>query len=294
VKDSTNTHLAASVVITTFDRPEMLADCVRDVSKQEGVEEIIVVDDSPAQTGRGALPLDAERVRYFPTAGRMGPSAARNLGARHARSENLVHFDDDCRIPEAGTVLRALHDLRPPNIAAVAMPYRNALISEEILCKAFSPDSIEKVYAFTACAYAIKKSLFEAAGGYREEFFYMGEESDLCIRLLDRAFSTRLGNGPVVDHLQPAGRISRAADFYGRRNDILFEFFNAPAAALPFALIRAAFKSVAYGVKVKRPMVMLQGTLSGLAGARKFRCRRAPVRMETYSEFKRAVGRHAS
>ena len=91
-----------SVVIATCDRPHTLGDAIRS-ALAGGEVEVIVVDDSRAQTGRGAVAaLDDPRVRYHvnpaPTGGR--PAVVRNLGWPHARGD-LVHFlDDDDIVPE--------------------------------------------------------------------------------------------------------------------------------------------------------------------------------------------------
>lgn len=278
-----------SVIIITCDRPQMLGDCVRDSLMQEGVSEVIVVDDSLGQSGKAALPKDDLRIRYVPTMGRIGPAAARNLAATHAKGDILVHFDDDCRVLSPATVQHAIVDLEPPEVAAVAMPYRNIYLGERVSCRARDPEAIETTFAFTACAYAIKKAPFHEVGGYREELFYMGEESDLCLRLRDRGYVIRRGRGPVVNHLQPAGRVSWAADFYGRRNDILIEVFNAPVSSIPPALARAMVKTLIYGFKVKRPWVMMRGTLAGLLGAVRMHRKRSSVSKVAYSSFKQAV-----
>ncbi len=91
-----------SVIIATYNRPHTLGGAVRSALAAGGEVEVVVVDDSPAQTGRAVVEALADpRVRYIvnpaPTGGR--PAVVRNLGWPLARGD-LVHFlDDDDMVP---------------------------------------------------------------------------------------------------------------------------------------------------------------------------------------------------
>jgi GT2 family glycosyltransferase len=206
-----------------------------------------------------------------------------------ARCAEIVHLDDDTVLPTQGILHAALDDLGTDGIAAVAMPYQNVNLSQEVLSHSPNVDGVALTYAFTACAYAIKQQPFVAVGGYREFFFYMGEESDLCIRLAAENLGTRLGTGPSVHHLQPAGRISAAADFYGRRNEVLFEVLNAPASLVVPALMRVSTKAVVYGIRCRRLGIMLHGLMAGYREGAKRRNLRQPVPLNVYQRFRRLV-----
>lgn len=279
-----------STVITTCDRPEMVKDCVSDVLSQEGSDDVIVVDDSFTHSAKKVCQsFSSSRVLHIETPGRIGPSAARNLGVAAARHENVVHLDDDCRIPQPGTLSQAIQDLTAEGVAAVAMPYANILISPHVHFNSVPRGVITPVYAFTACSYAIKKKFFTDVGGYREELFYMGEESDLCIRLMNLGLIIRVGSSSPIHHLQPAGRISRPADHYGRRNEILFEVFNTPLGFLPFAITKITLKAVRYGMQTQRLGGMLGGLFTGYLDAIKHLRLREPVKTSTYLEYQRLL-----
>lgn len=90
-----NGQRAVSVIITTFNRPELLREALSSVAAQESLpDEVVVVADD------GRLPEmypsgSALRVRTLMTLGRRGASAARNLGAHAAQGERLAFLDDD-------------------------------------------------------------------------------------------------------------------------------------------------------------------------------------------------------
>jgi glycosyltransferase involved in cell wall biosynthesis len=92
-----------SVLIPTYNRSDILERCLQAVLNQTvppSSYEVIVVDDgstdnTPQIAARFA---DGERVRYFRQPNQ-GPSAARNLGIREARSDLVLFIGDDILCP---------------------------------------------------------------------------------------------------------------------------------------------------------------------------------------------------
>jgi len=250
---------------------------------------VIVIDDSAEGSAKRVIEEFPGDIVYARTEGYMGPALGRNLGARMATAEVLVHLDDDSELISDETLHSAVRALHATDVGAVAIPYRNVEIDEQIHCAAPETNEIYETYAFTACAYAVRRDVFLNIGGYRPFFFYMGEESDLCLRMLAAGWLTRLGNGPPVHHHQPANRVSRAADYYGRRNEVLFEVLNAPVRCLPGALLRYGLKAIHYGIHTGRPLNMVRGYISGLFVSFAHIRHRKPVPIEIYRRFKSLV-----
>lgn len=86
-----------SVIITTVDRPRLLADAVASVLGQTLTDfELIVVNDGGPDIGEriaGMDPLGRARVLALP--GRSGPGKARNQGIQAARGKYVCFLDDD-------------------------------------------------------------------------------------------------------------------------------------------------------------------------------------------------------
>lgn len=93
-----------SVVVCTYNRAEILAECVQSLTKQivpSECFEILIVDNNSSD----ATPLLCKKfeggsiaVRYFHEA-KQGLSHARNRGWMEALSDWVAYVDDDCRIP---------------------------------------------------------------------------------------------------------------------------------------------------------------------------------------------------
>ena len=115
--------LNASVIIPTFNRPDILSHALRpllsEIREAGAPAEIVVVDDGTDET---YAPRIADLVKTFDTKRlvlvrhdiNLGLSAARNSGAQRARGEILIFIDDDL-IPSP-TFIRdhiAFHEAHP-------------------------------------------------------------------------------------------------------------------------------------------------------------------------------------
>jgi glycosyltransferase involved in cell wall biosynthesis len=84
-----------SVVIATYNRANFLPETIDSVLQQTFQEyELIVVDDGSTDGTRTLLQSYPSRVSYLYQQNR-GPSAARNLGVRHARAPWIAFQDSD-------------------------------------------------------------------------------------------------------------------------------------------------------------------------------------------------------
>lgn len=88
-----------SVIIATYNRAHYVAETIDSVLSQKFRDfELIVVDDGSTDNTRELLRRYGDRLRFYCQENR-GPSAARNLGVRHARGEWIAIQDSDdlCR-----------------------------------------------------------------------------------------------------------------------------------------------------------------------------------------------------
>ncbi|MFY4730106.1 glycosyltransferase family 2 protein, partial [Nitrospira sp. BLG_2] len=96
-------HILMSVVIPTFDRPDLLRRCLASLIAQTmnpAMFEIIVVSDGPSESTEGVAAAfrgkrSAPNLRYLASPVPRGPAAARNLGWKSARGPILSFTNDD-------------------------------------------------------------------------------------------------------------------------------------------------------------------------------------------------------
>ncbi|QJD79883.1 glycosyltransferase family 2 protein [Spirosoma rhododendri] len=107
-------NLLISVVIPTFQRPDLLQRCLTALGSQtlptDQFEVVVVDDGNDADTAalvRNLARQGALQLSYLGQSQRRGPAAARNRGWRAARSPIIAFTDDDC-IPQPDWLRAAL------------------------------------------------------------------------------------------------------------------------------------------------------------------------------------------
>lgn len=217
------------------------------------------VESSTAEMVRSEFP----HVRYFQLGRGLGPAFQRNRGIQLASCNIAFPIDDDSLFVSSRTIEQTLAEFDHPRVAAVGIPYVNVRQDQIVRQCAPHESDIFVTSAFVGASHAIRRDIFLKVGGFREHFFYMGEEGDLCLRMLNAGYLTRLGNADPIHHLESPRRDFGRMDFYGRRNDILFAWHNVPTEHLLVHLLATTFNGVRSGFQVRRPLQMLRGTANG-------------------------------
>ena len=229
-------------------------------------------------------------VRFYQLASARGPAFQRNRGTELASCKIVFSLDDDAFFASPQTVAQTLAEFDHPRVGAVAIPFIN--VQQDRAIRQQAPSSgIHVSDAFVGAAHAVRRDLFLRIGGYREHFFYMGEEGDLCLRMMNAGYVTRLGTADPVHHLESLRRNLSRADFSGRRNDILFCWHNVPMPYFPFHLLGTTLNGLAFGVRAGRIWKMLEGMASGYANSLRLWKERRPVSPEIY-RLHRSLKKH--
>ena len=223
-----------TVVIPTYNRPHHLRACLEAFSHLETPREVwrvIVVNDGGADPWpeipnelSAALPLERLQTAH------RGPAAARNAGARQARSDFLAFTDDDCRpLPDWLDQLESTFATGPWD--ALAGPALNALPSSRgAHAQQYLIDFIQSYARFTngdvylACSnnVAYRRSVFETLGGFDETFpLAAAEDRELGHRLLARGYRQRFCSEARVlhDHPLSAWQYARLQFRYGQGDE---------------------------------------------------------------------------
>lgn len=276
-----------SVVFVTHNRKELLQHAIAAIKQQSVPVEVIVMDDASTDGTATMLETCFPEVHYARTDKSLGPSYQRNEGAKKATSDIIIFLDDDTIVQDKNTIAQTLRDFNQPKIGAIAMPFINILQNDKIQTGAPDTDDVYLLHSFVAAAFAVKRNLFLEAGGFRTEYFYMGEEGDLCIRLLAAGYYIKAGTATPAHHYQPANRVSYRADYYGRRNDIFFLYLNSPRQYLLPNLAGTILKGLLWGIKVGRVKNMCAGILAGLAALFRpeYRNLKNPVNQTVFQQF---------
>lgn len=180
-------RMDASVIIPTFERPEVLYETVRALAQIDYPKnrwEVVVVDDgSKAETvGRVRAWLEAldAPARLIVQQNR-GPAAARNAGARVASGDILIFLDNDI-VVHPGFVRRHIEALRAyPGCWVVGRIVHPPIVREtpfgryrddcwETFHRSQRPGGLVETTGMTAANLAVPEMDFSRIGGFDEGF----------------------------------------------------------------------------------------------------------------------------
>jgi GT2 family glycosyltransferase len=216
-----------AVVVVSYNSRDDVLRCLGSLPAEGRPLEVVVVDnasgDGSAEAVRAAFP----RATVIDAGANLGFAAASNRGARASRAGHLLFLNPDTEVePGAVDAMAALLDGRP-DVGVVGPAVLNADGTPQVSTGPFltlasewrqrrlvkgvarrDPEALraaarqagsehEPDWVSGACL-MVRRSTFEAVGGFDERFFLYEEDVDLCLRV-------RRAGGRIV--FTPAARI---------------------------------------------------------------------------------------
>lgn len=199
-----------SIVIPVYNGGDMFKRCLRAVRQSTFTDwELVVVDDGSSDGSDGLAEQSGARV--LRTKGRLGPAAARNLGAQAARGHYLYFIDADCELhPDTLTNIAQVFQA-DPGLDALFGSYDDAPGAANFIAQyknlfhhyVHQNSSAEASTFWTGCG-AIRRSQFLALGGFDLQRYRRPaiEDIDLGFRLKQAGGRIRLAKHVQVKHLK--------------------------------------------------------------------------------------------
>jgi GT2 family glycosyltransferase len=163
-------------------------------------DEILVSDDGRTYGSRQLLASRFSNVRWL-QGPRRGPAANRNHASRYATGDWLAFVDDDC-VPDRNWVNEIAKRIAGTDVieGRTVCPTKTNHPFEEVV-------ENETGNVFWTCNLAIRRDLFEALGGFDEDFLEPGgEDLEFAWRIKRKRLSVRFASDMIVYH--PARKLS--------------------------------------------------------------------------------------
>ena len=206
------TDYDADVVILALDRLDETLAAIRSALGQTGVlHRVTVVDQGsrPENLARFAEELagrdDASLIALHRNHGVPG---GRNIGSTQGHGRIIFGLDNDAEFAEPTTLARAVAALdAEPALAAIgcrivlhangvddlsSWGYPHSLLP-------YAGDSFD-VVTFVGAGHAIRRTAWNACGGYDDALFFCWEEFDFCLRAIQQGWRVRYCGDVVVRH----------------------------------------------------------------------------------------------
>ena len=183
------------VIILSWNRLDDTLAAVESARAQRGVDHHIWVVDQGSEPEQLA---QLERfVRAIPNATleklphNIGVPAGRNLATSLGRAPVVVALDSDAVFADHQVLERAAARLaQEPELCAIGFAITNFYTGEPDwgswdYPRDYDPAREFRATRFVGAGHAIRRSSFEAVGGYDARLMFCGEESDLCYRMIN-------------------------------------------------------------------------------------------------------------
>jgi GT2 family glycosyltransferase len=231
--------IRASIIIVSFNAKVKLLACLDSISGWLTPEcEIIVVDNASSEGNADAVEASFPNVIVIRSETNLGFAAGCNLGAEKSAGKFLVFINPDTLV-ERGW-LEALIEpcekgdrigLATSRILLLDQPQKinacgcDVQLAGLILCRGSgrpkeSYPTAEEVAAISGASFAIRREVFELLGGFDEDMFLYGEDTDLSWRARLAGWGTLYTPDSIVFHDYRL-RIAGLRVFWNERNRYL-------------------------------------------------------------------------
>lgn len=207
------------VLLTTGRKPDDLALALTSLQRQQGVETDVVV------VGNGWAPTDLpDGVRGVHVEVDEGIPAGRNAGVPHVEGGLLFFLDDDAALATDDALARVAAIFDDPRVGMVqlrvdprdpgAEPLRDWTPRLRVGDRTRSSD----ITVVWEGAVAIRRTVFDAVGGWPATFRFVHEGVDLGWRVMDAGYAIRYAGDVAALHPVTGAPPHHYSFYYGARN----------------------------------------------------------------------------
>lgn len=238
--------IALSVIIVSYNASEILQQCLENLRRavKNLSHEIIVVDNHSEEPNVEMIKHGFPEVRVIENDANLGFACANNLALQHAKGRFVLLLNSDVLVNQPainrllefmakheeccvaspllflpnGQIQKSSRRRFPIIITELASLTRTSRFLRSYYYQNVSYDSDIYVDVVPGACMMIRKSALEQIGGLDENFFFLGEDIDLCRRVNSVGGKTAsLGSVRVV-HYHRASSGQRADKIYERIN----------------------------------------------------------------------------
>jgi N-acetylglucosaminyl-diphospho-decaprenol L-rhamnosyltransferase len=253
-------------VIPTLNGGVFLERCLGALERADSVQEVLVLDGGSSDgSPERAAGYAGVRVHSFP-----GTSFQRRLneGVRQARSEFILHLNDDAFVdPDTPRrLLEVMHDRPDVAVSGASLRYEDGraqrsvgrfrtlagellgLVMLQRLARSLSQvapperreSGVDEASWMPLCCAILRRSAFDAVGGFDERFTFYYDDQDFCRRLGERGWSLAVRWDAGAIHIGGATTMARHPPSWFKRyheNRLIYLRKHYPRAWLVYAAL---------------------------------------------------------
>lgn len=205
--------LKVSIIIPTMGKLELLRPCLESILQKTAYRnfELIMLDNSRGKYPDGIAYLKDLGLNVIECNEPFNWARLNNIGARHASGNLYLFLNDDIEVTDEQWLGELVRQANRPDVGTVGalLYYPNGALQHagvvlvdhgggctHLLYKRMPSDTVyrrmhettREVAASTGACLMLTRSRFEEIGGFDEELAVVGNDIDLCLRLLERGY----------------------------------------------------------------------------------------------------------
>jgi len=231
----------ADIIILSWNRTDDTIAAITSAVEQRGVDkQVLVVDqgseieniDSLERFIRGLPEVKLKKLGQ-----NSGVPGGRNIAAAMGNADYVIALDSDAVFADHDMVARAVAYLESrPDLCAIGFRIQNFFTGSNDDTSwdypGHDPDKGFRTTRFIGAGHAIRRSVFEAVGGYDARLFFCLEEVDLCYRMLNAGYCIEyFPDVRILHKISPEHRVNwgKGRFFYTVRNTLYTSYkFGVP------------------------------------------------------------------
>lgn len=209
--------MVVDIVFISYNRSSEVQTNLDKMSSYPLLNKIIWVDNASTDNV-GAITFDSSKVTLIKLEKNIGISAY-NVGAAASSADIIIVLDDDSHVDESAVLATIQTFENDKDLGALA--YKIILpATNEVVTRDWKEGPATH---FWGCGAAIRKSVWDKLGGYREELFLYANEYDLCIRIWNLGYKVLYTSDIAAYHrVSSMNRTSGRLVSYSIRNNAAF------------------------------------------------------------------------
>ena len=246
---------------------------------------IIIIDDAsntPCPFDIKLFPFSNLKFLEFATSA--GLITRRNQIAQKIQTKYYLSLDDDS-YPVSGSLEAAVEFAKvQENLLCLSFPIYNPVQNK------YENNSSKKepyrVRSFIGCGHLLHCQNFLNLGGYRSELVHQGEEMELTARAFQQNLNCYHFSDFLIHHTASnQGRNWWRMDFYGSRNNVLWNDWFVPQKLKAIKQIKTLVSRIILFLKVRR-LSLLQGEIAGFMSIIKYKNNRQTMSLEYFTQWR--------
>ena len=284
-----------SLVILTCNRKNTLSDLLNEIRHQTyQPSEVIIVDNNSNDGTYSMVGSKYPDIKIIKLSQNIG-CAARNIGIRSALGDIIVTLDDDVFFKDHTAIAKVNKIfLRNSKINVLNFKILDYYTHQLLSFNWFHPYNMENYCDsefvtdyISEGAVAFRRTVFDAAGYYPEDFFLSHEGPDLAYRILDSGFDIHYS--PEIEVLHKCSSIQRDPwrnTYYDTRNQIWLAVRNLPFFSATFHICYRLFTTFLFGLRRRHLRWYFKAVFDGFNGIPHQKKFRRPISRSTQLRLK--------